>query len=358
MTSKERILTALNHKEPDRIPIIEVLYSRKLYKEIIGRIPDYYNAEDVFECAKTLGLDAGIIPIEGFPGIRTSPIKDEEYQDEWHITYRKDEGVSWPGDTIIGYPLKNKEDWKKYKIPDVNKPGRLKEIEIAIKKGKEYNMAVFGDIRGPFSATWMLFGYEKFCLLLYEDPDLLDEVITEVTDFYLSAGKILLDAGVDVIFFADDYGYSTGPLLSPEHYEKHIWPQLSRLLKGLKANNNKKVIMHSDGDLKKILPSIIKTGVDGYHPIERKAGMDLAKIKKEYGDKLVLIGNVNNIDTLVFGSKEDVINETMDCIKIAAPGGGYILSSDHSVHDDIPNENILSMIETGKKYGIYPISND
>lgn len=86
--------------------------------------------------------------------------------------------------------------------------------------------------------------------------------------------------------------------------------------------------------------------------------MDIGKIKKEYGKKLVLIGNVNNKQTLVSGTKEDVINETKECIKVAAPGGGYILGSDHSVHDDIPNENVFAMIETGRKFGTYPISID
>lgn len=191
MTSKERVLTTLNHKEPDRVPIHKFIYSRKLDKEVIGRVPEYYNSEDVFDCAHALGLDVGIMPIGGFSGIRTDSREEKEYQDKWHITFRKDEGTSWPGDAPVDYPLKNKEDWKNYQIPDIYKPGRLKEIDIALKKGKEYDMAVFGTIRGPFTPAWMLFGYEKFCMLIYEDLDLLDEVIAAVTDFYLSAGKML-----------------------------------------------------------------------------------------------------------------------------------------------------------------------
>ncbi len=357
MTPKERIQAALNHRIPDRVPMNEFLYSRTLYEEVIGRRPTFYNAEDVFDCAHKLGLDSTVMPIGGFAGIKDFEEDKVEYQDEWLITYHKDDTASWPSDAPVGFPLSDRSDWRNYSIPDIQQGDRLKQIRIAVRKAKEYQMAVIGATRGPFTPAWLLFGFERFSLLLYEDPDFLDEVITKVVDFYIAAGKMLVAAGVDAVLFADDYGTSAGPFMSPKHYRKHIWPQLSRLVAAIKSTGTR-VIMHSDGDVRKLLPDIMKTGINAYHPMERHANMDIEQIKKEYGQQLTLIGNVDNQDVLVNGSVDEVIALTKECVRIGAPGGGYILGSDHSVHDDIPNANVFAMLETGKKYGKYPINID
>lgn len=357
MTSKERIHAVLHHHIPDRVPINEFLYSRNLYQEVIGRRPSFYNAEDVFDCAHALGLDSTVIPIGGFAGIRSADEARIEFQDEWMITYRKEEESSWPGDVPVGFPLKNREDWKNYTVPDIYTGERLTQINIAVRKAREYDMAAFGVVRGPFTAAWLLFGYEHFSMNLFEDPDLIDEVVQAVTDFFLAGALMVAEAGVDAVWFADDYGGVSGPLMSPRHYRKHIWPQLARLVAAVSATGTP-VVMHSDGDLRKLLPDIVPTGISGYHPMERHANMDLAGLKTEYGQKITLIGNVDNQGVLINGSVDEVIEATKACLRIGAPGGGYILGSDHSVHDDMPNDNIFAMIATGQKYGTYPLNID
>jgi uroporphyrinogen decarboxylase len=355
MTSKERVKTVLNGKIPDRIPLFEFLLSIKLYKEVIGRIPEYYNAEDIVDCAYKLGIDITPIPMGGFAGVRNDVLKENEYVDEWGIIWRKPQGnTSFGADVPVKFPLRNREDWNNYSFPDINKDkeNRLKEIKVGLKKAKEKELSVFGYIRGPFTSTWFLFGFTDFSYLLYEDPELIDEVMKTVTDFYIQGAKMMAEEGVDAILFADDYGATDGPLISPDSFKKHVIPQLNRMITELKVTGIP-VVMHSDGNLNKLMPDIVKTGIWGYHPMERNAGMDIKELKKSYGNKITLIGNVNNKTVLVNGSKEEVIAQTRECIEIAAPGGRYILASDHSVHDDIPNENIFTMIETGKKYGKY-----
>ncbi len=113
--------------------------------------------------------------------------------------------------------------------------------------------------------------------------------------------------------------------------------------------------MHNDGKIDLFLKDIVETRIDAYHPIEREAGMDLENVVKKYGHKLCTIGNVNNKTTMVRGTTSDVEEEAKECLKIAAPKGGHILFSDHNLHDDIPMENIYTLIETGKKYGKCPI---
>jgi uroporphyrinogen decarboxylase len=114
---------------------------------------------------------------------------------------------------------------------------------------------------------------------------------------------------------------------------------------------NVPLIMHSDGHINPFVDDCVNAGIDGLHPIERNAGMDLAAVKKAHGDKICIFGNVDNKRTLIHGSPETIAEEVKECISIAAPGGGYCLGSDHSVHDDIPNRNVFALYEAGRKFG-------
>ena len=107
---------------------------------------------------------------------------------------------------------------------------------------------------------------------------------------------------------------------------------------------------------KSVLDDLVASGINAYHPVERAAGMDLGIVKEKYRGKLCLVGNVNNKTTLATGTLEEVERETIECLREGAPGGGYILAADHSLHDGQQVQNILKMIETAKKYGEYPLN--
>jgi len=116
------------------------------------------------------------------------------------------------------------------------------------------------------------------------------------------------------------------------------------------------VIMHSDGNINMFFDDLVRTDISGYHPVERSAGMKLGELKRRYGDRLTFLGNVDNKVTLVTGTSEQVEAEVKECIKAAAAGGRFILASDHSLHDDIPNKNVFALYDAGRRYGAYPIS--
>lgn len=143
-----------------------------------------------------------------------------------------------------------------------------------------------------------------------------------------------------LFFISDDWGSTAGPLIAPVEFKEFFIPPFKKMVQGLKSHGFP-VVMHNDGNIWDMLNDLVGTG------------MDLKKVKEQYADKLCCIGNVDNKVTLVQGTVEEVIAETKECIEIGKPNGGYILSSDHSSHDDIPLENIFAMIETAKKYGEY-----
>lgn len=353
MTSLERVKTTLNLREPDMVPIFDFIYSRPLYKEVLGRIPDYYNGEDIMKCGAGIGYDIGVIPFGGMGGFNMGVEGRNLYKDEWGTTWERRQDT-WPMDAPVDYPLKEKEDLKNYVWPDPMQKERLKEVESGLRIAREKQMAVIGSVRGPFSSTWMLIGIDNLMIKFYDDPDFIDAVLDGCTDFFIEGGRRMAEAGVTALLFADDYGSNTAPLISPEHFRRHILPRTARMVREFRKLGIP-VIMHSDGCLKPLLQDLVDTGINAYHPVERAAGMELGAIKRAHGAKITLIGNVNNKTTLVEGSPADVDAEVKECISQAAPGGGYILASDHSLHDDIPNRNVFALYEAGRRYGTYPI---
>ena len=111
--------------------------------------------------------------------------------------------------------------------------------------------------------------------------------------------------------------------------------------------------MHNDGQIWDVLDDLVDTGINGFHPVERAAGMDLTKVKRRYTGRLCPIGNVDNKNTMSTGTPAEVEAEVRECLAIGKQGGGYILSTDHSIHDGMPYQNVMAYLEAGRKYGAY-----
>jgi uroporphyrinogen decarboxylase len=351
MTSRARVLTALKGGTPDRVPVWEYLFSLKHQQEVMGYRTELYDGKTQVHMAAKLGLDVVWAPVNGFCGIEDEPhALNEVYRDEWGVTYRKN---GWPIIAQIDTPIKTREDWSAYKMPPVDTPGRLKILKD-VTSANDHDLAVVAGFLGPFTMmTWYLMDFETLSVSLFIDPDLVHEMTNAFVDWALGAAKLAFAAGgVDAFHISDDWGATSGLLISPDQFREFFIGPFGRLVKGLKSYGVP-VIMHNDGNLWDILDDLVATGIDAYHPVEKAASMDLAKVKLRYRGKVCPIGNVNNKTTMVTGTREDVIQETLECLKVGAPGGGYMLSTDHSLHDDIPLENAKALIETVMKHGGY-----
>jgi len=343
MTSKERFLIALNVKKPDRVPLFDFLDSQNLWEHLIGRRPSAYDGEGAVECTFKLGYDAVWVPFGGYSGY----IEGDISIDEWGTTW-KDTGYSWPGTSPIDYPIKTRGDFRKMKIPDPTIDDRLDDIKAALKRTQK-KIAVVGGILGPFSMVYYLMGLETLGLTLYDDPDLIRDLHKVVNEFLIEAAKRVIEAGVDAVCVADDIAYHSGPFLSPSDFRKYSLPYIAELIQEIRKRGVP-VIFHSDGNLNLILDDLVDTGINALNPIEKNANMDLKEIKEKYGRKICLIGGVDN-QVLSGSTPEDVEREVRKDLDIAAPGGGYIPSSDSGdLLDVMPLENIWAMIDLVKKY--------
>lgn len=352
MKPKQRFLVALKNKQPDKVPIFDFLFSRPLYEHVIGRRPETYNAFDVVECTLTLGLDAAYVIPGGNEGLQPRLIDQDTYIEEWGVTMRKDPHA-WPLDAPVDYPMKSKEDWKNYTPPDPRAKGRLKELEIAIKKA-EGRIAIIAGVGSIFTRAWLLTGMEYFSLALYDDPDFIQALLNMCTNYGIQLGKRLITAGVDAILIPDDFGHKTGSFMSPFQFRNFIFSYLQKEVHAFKKLGIP-VLLHTCGNVNSILDQLVESGVDGYNPVQRTAGMDLKRVKDKYGKRISLCGNVDATITLPYGTEEEVEEEVKECLRVGASGEGYILASDHSFHEGIPVRNILKMIETAKRYGEYPL---
>ncbi len=348
MKRKERFLAALRREIPDRVPLFDFLFQQPLFEALIGHRPQGYNGSDAVKCALALDHDGVWLPFGGFSGYQPQFLAENVYKDEWGTTYQKNE-ASWPIDAPIDYPIKTRTDLKNYSPPDPTRPGRAAEIEIA-RTMENDDIALLGGVQGPLTTLWLLMGYEAISYALYDEPSLLTELCNISNAFFKEAARRSVEAGCIGVWVSEDLGDSRKGFFRLEHYRKYFLPPFIELVDYIDSLGVP-VLLHACGHITDYLDDLAQTKIASLHPLQRTAGMDLRAIKQRYGDRFCLIGNIDSSRTLPYGSPDEVAAEVREAIDIAAPGGGYILASDHSVHDGISVENISTMFTVGAEYG-------
>lgn len=343
MDSRERVLSVLNRKIPDQLPIFELIFDSSVLKKINPDI-SYYDF-----CIQA-GLD--IITVALDHDFKVLNEKEGITENEWGVIRKKTtEFLSMPVDG----PIKSLRDLRKYEPPDPTDPNRFKTLKEVIKKYKGKKIISL-DTHDSFNIPWYLRGgIDKLMLDYYDNPKLAKEIINMTIDHFSEVIKIGAEMGADMIIFGDDYAHNAGPIMSPKDFKEFILPGLSTLVEEVK-NLRLYCLKHSDGNITPIIEMIISTGIDALHPIDPTAGMDIVKIKEMYSDKIVVCGNVDCGHILSEADTSEVKKYTKNLIKTVSPGGRHIISSSNSIHSSVKPENYLAMLETVKKYGNYPIN--
>jgi uroporphyrinogen decarboxylase len=240
-------------------------------------------------------------------------------------------------------------------MPDANAPHRARMIRDAVKANRD-ELAILVVMLGPLTMLyWYLMDAPTLSVALYDDPDLVRQMCGAYVRWAVEAARIAAASGpIDAFYFADDWGGGSGLLMSPKHLREFFLKPYGDIV-GEMRRLGIPVIMHNDGRIWDVLDDLVATGVNAYHPVERAAGMDLATVKQRYAGRICPIGNINNKTTMVSGTPEDVRREALECLRVAAPSGGYVLATDHSLHDDIPLENIYAYVQVARQYGTYPL---
>ena len=264
--------------------------------------------------------------------------------------HRLDRGwVNYP----MEFAIKSEEDWRKYEPHMAFKPERLPANAVAMyEKGKARGQFIAFNSHASFHPVWELIGQENELMWMCERPDLVREIALRIGDTVLENYEELKKLGIefDGAFLADDMGFRTGTMFSRQMYLNIIFPAHKKLCDHLNADDTPP-ILHSDGDIRLFIPDIIEAGFKGLHPLEVKAGLDIADLKERYGGQLALYGNIDA--RVMAGTRDEIEREVSTKIPLAKEGGGYIYHSDHSVPDNVPLDNYAYTIELVKAYGAY-----
>ncbi|MCL5986396.1 MAG: uroporphyrinogen-III decarboxylase [Actinobacteria bacterium] len=382
MNSRERIIKALNHEEPDRIPndlggTAATSICIQAYKDLIKHIGLKVEEPKIFDVVQQLPvIDQRLMDFFEVDCVPLTPnppdwwkleIKDEgryfTFIDEWGATLRMPKEKGYYFD-YWSFPVKsNLEDLKKFKWPDPNNPHRTKGIrDKALKIFNETDYAIccnplFGG--GIFEHPARIMGMEEFYSLLGWDHKTAEYVLEKLCEIYTQAYiNILNEVGdlIQVVIYWEDLASQNSLLISPELYRKLIKPREKRIFEAIKNRTKAKLWFHSDGAIYPLIPDLIEIGIDILHPIQVGCnGMgNTAKLKREFGRDISFWGASCEAQTiLAFGTPQQVRDETKRRITDLKPGGGYIFSPIHNIQNGVPPENIITMYETLSKYWEY-----
>jgi uroporphyrinogen decarboxylase len=358
MKSKERILTALSHQEPDRVPLyihgINEAPIIGIGKHITDGLPEpkqfvEMNDAEKMKLMDTLFLIHEHYEIDGFTAFEIGndvPIDDKHVQDEWGVVYELSP-IGLP--VAKKHPIQDMNDLKNFKAPDPKEEYYLL-FDLARDRLKDH--AMFWMMRGSFVRSWRLCGVENWMLKMFDSPEFVHDLAKKILDASMIRLERLAKAGLDVLIVEDDIADKNFPLVSPDQFLEFINPYNRQLVErghelGLK------VIRHSDGNLWPLMDILLDTGYDGLNPLEPQAGMDMKKVKDYCGDRLCLLGNIDCVDLLPHGTPEQVEAAVKQVIDDAGQGGGLIICSSNSLHPGVNSENCITMFETTKSYGVY-----
>ncbi len=380
MTPRERVMTALNLQEPDRVPIdfsqaagdgITITAYRNLV-ELLG-LPDRpirvqsrlaqaaVVDEDVLQRFRvdTRRLDLG--PPDNW---EDRPVGEDGYIDEYGLVRRRPKGGFYYD--LVASPMAEmdlKTAIEEHQWPDPDDPGRYRGLkERARELHENTDFAVVLQVNCCFFLRCAeLRGWENFYVDLAADPEFASALMNHYLDIRLRiAERALEEVGenLDVVFAtSDDLGMIDRTIVSPEMYRELIKPIQKRTFDFFKDRTKAKRFYHCDGSVYPIIEDFIEIGTEALNPIQiSAAGMgDTKRLKREFGSRLAFWGAIDTHHVMPYGTVEEVRQEVHRRIHELGPGGGYILCAVHNIQPEVPPENVVAMYDAAYEMGRYPL---
>jgi uroporphyrinogen decarboxylase len=365
MTAKERIAIALSHKEPDRVPVCDAPWASTVdnwRKEgfLIDSDPADYFA---YEMKWLFPDNTPRFPYRILEENSEYIVETNSYGET--IKNFKNRSTT---PHILKSPVKDRSDWNKVKDRLVVDSERgisytsnmtfddavsLKKGMGVFKKNRLKNRYITPVFTVGFDLVQRYLGMERLLFAIIDDPEWVREMFHVNAEFVIKLYENMVNNGYsfDGIFLADDLGYKNGLLFSPMHYKGLLF-EADKLICDYFHDQGLKVLLHSCGCVKELVPYFIEAGIDCLQPLEVKAGMDLVKLKRDFGDNISFMGG---IDTRLYSSDDtDALeNEIKYKFKAAKKNGGYIYHCDHSIPNIVSFSQYERVIDLVKRYGKY-----
>ncbi|MBY8990153.1 MAG: hypothetical protein KGD58_05325 [Candidatus Lokiarchaeota archaeon] len=391
MKASERVLKAINHEEPDRLPSFEIVTNNSILKhydmpigkgyrdglKALAKMGDQGNEliirgyssydyvkrilEKSHEFHRRVQIDIALTLASIYPrkiNEEGDGIIDEYGRNMKQQVYTAKDGTETVVNEYFGGYFKDFDDYESWEQPDPHWEARLINLKAGKEIQKEMNNEIFSipSLGSLMECSWEGFGIENFSRILAK-PKQAKKVFDDRGKFTLELVKILAENDAEVVLLWDDYGFKNGLFMSPKNYRTFVFPWIKRIC-ATAHKLNCKVILHSDGDLTEIFEDIIDCGVDALNPIEPTTAnpdYDIFKLNKKYGDQITFIGNLSPV-LLVTGEISEIEVYSKRLIRELAPNGGYIFSSGHSINPAVTVDRFEAMQNIKRKFGSYPIN--
>ncbi len=374
MTSRQRVLAALNHEDPDRVPIdfggtfttgINIGAYEKL-KQYLGintptRIASQRSQIAVIDetILDRFGIDTRGVSCGVPDNSSYMEYPDGSYRDEWGVLRRRPEGMGHFMDCenpFAGEPSLEDIERHPWFVPD--DPGFTRGVGERLKQlHEETDCAVILSLPvGVVHQTQFLRGYEAWMMDTIDNTTFFDGLMDRVTDLVVGVTRNLLRVAgnnVDIVFYGDDIATQSCTVLSREQYLKRIKPWHRRIFDSIRSHASAKILYHSCGSVYPLLPDLIDLGIDAINPVQvaAKDMGDTARLKRDFGRDLSFWGAVDTQHILPHGTPDDVRAEVARRVSDLATGGGYVLNSVHNIQSEVPPENVVAMFDAAIEVG-------
>ncbi len=359
MNSRERVLTTLGRKEPDRPPVFATLtpqaaenLSRSINVPYEPPIDSLLSTRiSHVDLLTKLGNDFVAIAATYPEGGETIKRSDGHLVNEWGMVF-KDTGLY---SEFIEYPMggiKTKAEVFEYPFPDPFAAGRFDMARQTVDKFKK-NYVIIGDLETSiFETAWYLVGLEKFLMDLMLSEEYLPPLLDRIMQINTKIGEELIRIGAEIIWCGDDFGMQHGMIMDPETWRYWFKPRIREMFESFrKVNPEIKIAWHSCGSIVPIIPDFIELGLDILNPIQPRAkDMTPEFLKREYGKDLIFFGGIDVQELLPFKSPDEIRSDITRKCQILGKGGGYIAAPAHNIQPDTPVENVFAMYDAIIKF--------
>lgn len=363
MDARQRVALALDHKEPDRVPID---YWATL--TVNARLLDHFGLSTQEELLDHLDVDFRYIEGPKYVGPAPQVHEDGSIEDHWGVPRVSVQlgsgGQQSVYQEVLHFPLKQAQsvaavrDYPRWPSPDwFDYNCVTDQVSRARRTGK---VVVFMGDRlnrcAQLKPAMYLRGVDQILLDLALCPDVAEYIFQRITDFYLQYARRTLAAaggGIDILMMGDDFGTQKGLFMSPAMWRRFLRPGFKAFI-DLAKEYGCKVAHHSCGSIKPLIPDLIDCGLDILNPIQPDVNdLDRRELKQRFGDRLSFHGSISIQRTLPFGTPDDVRREVQERMETLAPGGGFIFCTAHNIQADTPTENVVALFEAYRTFGRY-----
>ncbi len=370
LSHRERVIRALNHEEPDRVPrdlggTSVTTINETAYRKLLGHLglepePDVKvdrRAQTVSPSEallRRLDVDCRSLSAGKSPSVSLSDIS---FKDEWDVTWTRPSGGHYIN---AGGPFQRDgltvSDIERHPWPDPRNPVRIEGLKDAAIRLHEGDYAVVLSVgNGVVSMCQRMRGFAEWMQDLVLDPAMAEALMEHCTGVSVGIAEFILEEVgdyIDVALFQDDLGFQDRSYMRPELYREKVKPYHRRLVEATKRKTGAKVLMHSDGSVYSLIPDLIDIGVDALNPVQVSAKeMDAGRLKAEFGKDLSFWGGIDTHQVLPWGTPDDVRSDVKARIDDLASNGGYVVASVHNIQAEVPPENIVAMFDAALEYG-------